>query len=227
MDKLRIAEKNRIVTEIKTLNTSLTRSKATIDRFKGQDKSSFNSTQIEKLTEKIKKDDELLVTLNENLKKIDSGGYDSVINEEIVKNTKQNQKNNDNANRKTKEKNDKKIEEKEKLDSFYKNQRFGGEISKYSLDKETDKYLTNAINIPDYIIANLKEMPSNKGYIWKGIWCFGEMKTKSQYPQILFEKNRNGNMHIHEINETHHCIFEKIGKNNKTLKSKVERATVL
>ena len=221
MDKLRIAEKNRIATEIKTLNTSLTRSKATIDRFKGQDKSSFNSTQIDKLTEKIKKDDELLITLNENLKKIDSGGYDSVINEEIVK------KNNDNANRKTKEKNDKKIEEKEKLDSFYKNQRFGGEISKYSLDKETDKYLTNAINIPDYIIANLKEMPSNKGYIWKGIWCFGEMKTKSQYPQILFEKNRNGNMYIHEINETHHCIFEKIGKNNKTLKSKVERATVL
>jgi hypothetical protein len=226
MEKLRIAEKNKISTEIKTLNASIARSKATIERFKSQDKSSFNSAQIIKLTDKIKNDEDLLITLNQNIKKIDSGDYDSIINEEIAKNTKRNQKNNENADRKTKEKNEKKIEEKEKLDSFYKNQRSNGEISKYSLDKEKDKYLNNIVNIPDYIITNLKDMPSNKGYIWKGIWCFGEIKSKSQYPQILFEKNRGGNMLIHEINETHHCIFEKIGKNNKTLKSKVERNVV-
>ena len=87
-------------------------------------------------------------------------------------------------------------------------------------------YLNNTVNIPDYIIANLKDMPSNKGYIWKGMWCFGDIKSKSQYPQILFEKNRGGNLYIHEINETHHCIFEKIGKSNKTLKSKVERKKI-
>lgn len=226
MDKLRIAEKNRISTEIKSLNSSITRSKATIDRFKSQDRSDFNTAQIIKLTEKIKNDEELLINLTGNIKKIESGEYDSIINEEIAKNTKQNQKNNDNATRKTKEKNDKKIEEKEKLDSFYKSQRSGGEISQYSLDKEKDKYLNNTVNIPDYIIANLKDMPSNKGYIWKGMWCFGDIKSKSQYPQILFEKNRGGNLYIHEINETHHCIFEKIGKSNKTLKSKVERKKI-
>ena len=226
MEKFRITEKNRIISEIRSLNTSITRNKATIDRFKAQDKSTFNLAQISKLTDKIINDEELLISFEEKIKKIDSGQYDSIINEEIVKNTKENQKNAENATRKIKEKKDKKNEDKEKLDSFYKNQRFSGDISKYSLDKETDKYLNNTVNIPDYIIANLKEMPSNKGYIWKGMWCLGEIKSKTQLPLILFEKNRGGNLFIHEINETHHCIFEKNGKNNKTLKSKQKRKTI-
>ena len=102
MDKLRIAEKNRISTEIKSLNSSITRSKATIDRFKSQDRSDFNTAQIIKLTEKIKNDEELLITLTGNIKKIESGEYDSIINEEIAKNTKQNQKNNHQKNKRKK-----------------------------------------------------------------------------------------------------------------------------
>ena len=226
MEKLRISEKNKMLYEIKAINSSITRSKSTIERFKSQDKTPFSSAQIEKLNLKIKNDEELLLSTQGKIKLIESGSYDSVINEEIAKNTKQNQKNSDNANRKIKEKNEKKIEEKEKLDSFYKSQRNGGEISKYSLDKETDKYLNNSVNIPDYIISNLKEMTSNKGYIWKGIWCFGNIKTKTKFPLILFEKNRSGNLFIHEITETFYSIHEKIGKNTKVLISKKERTTI-
>ena len=223
MNKLRIEEKNKVILEFKSLKKVLERNKATIDRFKTQDKTAFNLAQIEKLSEKIKKDEETLLSFEEKIKNIESGAYDSVIEEEIEKNLKKNQKHNDNTNRKIKEKIEKKTEEKEKLDTFYKNQKHGSEISKYSLEKETDKYKTNLVNLPDYIIENLKEMPSNKGYIWKGIWCFGELKSKNQYPLILFEKIRGGNLHIHEISEKYHSIFEKVGKNNKNLISKTEK----
>jgi len=223
MNKLRIEEKNKVILEFKSLKKVVERNKATIDRFKSQDKTAFNLAQIEKLSEKIKNDEETLLSFEEKIKNIESGSYDSVIEEEIEKNLKKNQKHNDNTNRKIKEKNEKKTEEKEKLDTFYKNQKHGSEISKYSLEKETDKYKTNLVNLPDYIIENLKEMPSNKGYIWKGIWCFGELKSKNQYPLILFEKIRGGNLHIHEISEKYHSIFEKVGKNNKNLISKTEK----
>jgi glucan-binding YG repeat protein len=223
MNKLRIEEKNKVILEFKSLKKVVERNKATVDRFKSQDKTAFNLAQIEKLSEKIKKDEETLLSFEEKIKNIESGSYDSVIEEEIEKNLKKNQKHNDNTTRKIKEKNEKKTEEKEKLDTFYKNQKHGGEISKYSLEKETDKYKTNLVNLPDYITENLKEMPSNKGYIWKGIWCFGELKSKNQYPLILFEKIRGGNLHIHEISEKYHSIFEKVGKNNKNLISKTEK----
>ena len=223
MNKLRIEEKNKVILEFKSLKKVLERNKATIDRFKIQDKTAFNLAQIEKLSEKIKKDEETLLSFEEKIKNIESGAYDSVIEEEIEKNLKENQKHTDNTNRKIKEKIEKKTEEKEKLDTFYKNQKHGSEISKYSLEKETDKYKTNLVNLPDYIIENLKEMPSNKGYIWKGIWCFGELKSKNQFTLILFEKIRGGNLHIHEISEKYHSIFEKVGKNNKNLISKTEK----
>lgn len=223
MNKLRIEEKNKVILEFKSLKKVVERNKATIDRFKSQDKTAFNLAQIEKLSEKIKKDEETLLSFEEKIKNIESGAYDSVIEEEIEKNLKENQKHTDNTNRKIKEKIEKKTEEKEKLDTFYKNQKHGSEISKYSLEKETDKYKTNLVNLPDYIIENLKEMPSNKGYIWKGIWCFGELKSKNQFPLILFEKIRGGNLHIHEISEKYHSIFEKVGKNNKNLISKTEK----
>ena len=58
MEKFRITEKNRIISEIRSLNTSITRNKATIDRFKAQDKSTFNLAQISKLTDKIINDEE-------------------------------------------------------------------------------------------------------------------------------------------------------------------------
>ena len=223
MNKFRIEEKNKVILEFKSLKKVIERNTATVDRFKSQDKTPFNLAQIVKLSEKIKKDEEILLSFEQKIRNIESGSHDSVIEEEIEKNLKINQTHADNTNRKIIEKNDKKIEEKENLESFYQNQKRSGEISKYSLEKETDKYKTNLVNLPDYIIENLKEMPCNKGYIWKGIWCFGELKSKTQFPLILFEKIRGGNLHIHEISEKYHSIFEKVGKNNKNLISKTEK----
>ena len=52
-------------------------------------------------------------------------------------------------------------------------------------------------SIPDYILEKLLYMPNNKGYIWKGIFCYGEAPSDSVYKQLMFEKQKNYTI-IHE-----------------------------
>ena len=97
------------------------------------------------------------------------------------------------------------------------------EIQRELYDKEYKRYIDKCNSVPDYIIRNLKEMPSNKGYIWKGLWCFGELPREENANLIMFKKEDNDLMEIHEIDNNFHYIYEKIGKNRKTLLYKIER----
>lgn len=74
--------------------------------------------------------------------------------------------------------------------------------------------------LPDYIRNNLDDMPNNKGYIWRGCWFLGNKKREWNSPLILFEKQRGGVLLINEIDDREHRIFEKRGKERKTLLSK-------
>ena len=71
---------------------------------------------------------------------------------------------------------------------------------------------------------NLKDMPANKGYIWKGRKFHGEKKAMSK-DEIMFEKKRGENLHIIETVTRgyyrYETIHEKIG-NEKRLVSKKE-----
>jgi hypothetical protein len=74
--------------------------------------------------------------------------------------------------------------------------------------------------LPTYIRANLDDMPNNKGYIWRGCWFFGNKKREYNSPLIMFEKQRGGVLYINEIDDREHRLFEKRGKERKTLVSK-------
>ena len=51
------------------------------------------------------------------------------------------------------------------------------------------KYFCNVCNsIPDYILTKLKQMPNNKGYIWRGVYCYGHKKPEKDKPIVMFEK---------------------------------------
>lgn len=73
-------------------------------------------------------------------------------------------------------------------------------------------------SIPNYIIENLRKMPNNKGYIWKGIFHFGLLDAEQPYHiKTFFEKN-NDILYIHEISPNYYKIFKKIDKSsNKEL----------
>ena len=77
MDKLRLTEKNRISNEIKTVEVSLKRSQATLDRLKGQDASVFTKTQIEKLSTLIVEYKKKMDEMEQKIVDVGSGKLDS------------------------------------------------------------------------------------------------------------------------------------------------------
>ena len=44
-------------------------------------------------------------------------------------------------------------------------------------------------SLPEYISRNLKNMPNNKGYIWKSVCYYGHKSANENEPTFLFEKN--------------------------------------
>jgi hypothetical protein len=170
--------------------------------------------KTEELTMIIQNKREEVETLKIKESEIIRGGYDSEIESKTKKENKDQKTILDNNTRKRKEI---KIEK--------ENQQIKLSMSKHikedrTIQKDHNYYYRqfekSKETLPAYIQANLKEMPNNKGYIWRGCWFFGDLKSEHNQPLILFEKCR-GVLNIHEIDKYEHRMFEKIGKNKKTL----------
>jgi hypothetical protein len=65
-------------------------------------------------------------------------------------------------------------------------------------DKEYQNYLEECKKIPRHLKNKLDNMPNNKGFIYNGIWLFGNKKSTSNKIIIMFEKDHNY-IYIHEI----------------------------
>ena len=78
--------------------------------------------------------------------------------------------------------------------------------------------------LPEYMRRNLREMPNNKGYIFRGIQYYGEKRAERNKPTILFEKNR-GVLNIHEITkgEAIKYIKKKTKRSKNKLISSIKR----
>lgn len=74
--------------------------------------------------------------------------------------------------------------------------------------------------LPDYMRENLRTMPNNKGYIWRGCRFYGLLPPETDRwtgevcMDVLFERCR-GVMHIHEVDGYSHRIYTKQGKDPK------------
>lgn len=78
-----------------------------------------------------------------------------------------------------------------------------------------DNYMDRVTSqLPRYMKKNLKEMPNNKGYIFKNVWFYGEL-PRQRKEQIMFEK-RGDILRIHKITEKQIIISEKDQKTGKT-----------
>lgn len=112
-------------------------------------------------------------------------------------------------------------ENQEKLDAFYKKEnqiRREDRILQHQMKKEWEWLCRQDEKLPEYIRANLKKMPNNKGYIWKGIWYFGFLPAeKNNDLLIMFERPMGmQDMLVHEIKqgEFHRIIQKSKTKNN-------------
>ena len=92
-------------------------------------------------------------------------------------------------------------------------------------NSEYYNFIRLCYNVPEYIKKNLKNMPNNKGYIWKGIQLFGE-KPKEEDTVILFENIGHNFIRIHEITKKEYKIYEKKDKEKRKLISKEKRRII-
>lgn len=230
MEELRIREKNIINIKIKDLTSYIKKNDETIIRLSAQDVTDFIPKQIKKLELKTVEYTKELEVFRNRITNISNGSLnqellDSVrANEDII-----NKKTNEKRNKKIEEKTIQKDKEKGNLQISYNVMRSYNpkEPNQWVLKKEFSNFERINNNIPEYMIRNLTEMPNNKGYIWKDLWCFGDLEKEHNQPIILFEKLRNDVMRIHELDSEYYKIFEKIGKNSKRVLISKDKRRIL
>lgn len=188
-----------------------------ISEYSGYIRQLENTTSFnEKINEKIifynEKINELHKTHDIIHNKMNDKKYAQEYLDNKIKSQKQQQK--EKIEKKIKDK-IKKEEELEKQDNF-KRKRRGGGLNQKQLEREYDKYLYNVSSLPKKKQENLKEMPGNKGYIWKNIIFYGKKPPEKKKPEILYEICR-GYMLIHETDENTRKIYKKEGNRNKIL----------
>ena len=223
MEKFRLAEKNKILSEIKLIESLIKRSRESVDRLKGQEDSVFTRTQISKLSTGITEHESRLVELQQKQIDISSGKLDDEIKSQNENLLNKIQKKEEVTNKKKKDKQDEKNNDSELLKKHYeKTNRY--EFSESFWEKEERRYYKNCDSLPQWIRDKLKDMPSNKGYIWRDLWFFGEKYVPFTKNCTMFENLKGGITIIHEIDADYHKIYEKVGRSNtKTLTEKIKR----
>jgi hypothetical protein len=200
MNKLRIVEKNKIKIEIKDLLFLNERDEETIINIKKLANNTFNTNKIDSLKNNIKERKENIIKIEQRLLDLASGFLDKELQNTRIESTKIiNDKYNISKNKKNQKK--KEQEEGKKISQkYYKDTRQNDREFRYynkGIDRETKYYYKKLDTIPEYMIKNLKTMPNNKGYIWRGIYCYGDKPSQDDNHTILFEK-RKGVLTIHE-----------------------------
>ena len=97
------------------------------------------------------------------------------------------------------------------------------QYNKREMDKSWQYFVKSKDSFPEYMIKKLKNMPNNKGYIWKSIYYYGERPAVAGEPVILFETQKEGILVIHEITNTEYKIWHKKGTLKKILYSSTPR----
>jgi hypothetical protein len=97
---------------------------------------------------------------------------------------------------------------------------------KREIEKHWQYFVKTRETIPEYMIKKLKNMPNNKGYIWKNIYCYGERPAVIGEPVILFETQKDGVLVIHETTDKEYKIWYKKGTAKKTLHSCTPRRKI-
>ena len=228
MDQKRIKEKQNITENIRQLRKYIETDEATIARYKQNSNNDFNMTQIDKMTLKNEERQAQIEKSEKRYNDIELGLCDQEINEEYTKISNDiKQKTIETKRKKDIEKEDKKVLEiKSKV--FYDNGKNSDKKFRYTqrdMDKSYQYFLKINDTVPDYMLKKLKNMPANKGYIWRSVFCFGEQKAELNQPLFMFE-TKKGVLITHEWTVTDYNVWEKKENSNRILKHSEKRKVI-
>ena len=229
MDLKRKDYKDKINTEIYTLQKSIELDINMLENLKQQGATSFVKSQITKISDKNNERQTMIDNLYDKIKAVDNGELDQEIISLNLCSTNRHRDEQKAVLQKRRERvEQKKVEY--KVSHTYYREMYQADRKQKNQVKDIDRgflYFQRTCNsVPDYIKRNLKEMPNNKGYIWKGIWCLGELPEENNKFITLFEKQRGGLLIIHEISKYEYKIFHKNGRDRKVLFSVEQRKKI-
>jgi hypothetical protein len=225
MEKHRIYYARQAETELRSLETYKQRTQETIERCR-------NSTAegvIEKighLRTKLEEYDQKIEEKRSEMEEFRSGQRDDQINLIINKQAHELKRKQHENSRKKQEEKEELIKAKKRADHYFQrgdNRNRKRFASNREMGYEFRRFERNCDKIPSYLHRNLKNMPNNKGYIWRGIWLLGNKPSERGQPLIMFERKNKDTLIIHEIDYYKARTYEKKGKARKTLIKTVVR----
>ena len=217
---VRRQEYTRIANDLRYLQTTIKKSEDVILRLRHLPESVFNQTQIAKNKEKNEERQKEKEALEQRLSDLEQGLLDQELQKEVKRETEE-------AAVKTRLTRQRKqaaevIKQAQSVTSkaFYQAGRDSDRKHRYqerSIKRSFQHFVRACNSVPDYMSRNLAEMPSNKGYYWKSVACYGELPSEPGQPTILFDRKRGGVMIIHEFTNKEYRTYEKNGKDRKRL----------
>jgi hypothetical protein len=120
------------------------------------------------------------------------------------------------------------VAKKKKKDETYrvlKKQRrsFNWDKKKYRI--YYNKFLKALDTLPNYMTDNLKTMPNNKGYLWRGVQFLGKRNPIINEPLIVFEKRR-GVLMIRKQYKDRTEVHKKTGKETKLTETIMQKRVI-
>ena len=225
MEQLRIQEKNKTRNDIRMVEKHIETANNTIkhrkETLRADDE--FNMNEIAKLEQRNVERKEQLEQLKKRMTDISEGRMDKEFEQLYTANQKEI---NDKAEIKRLKKQqilEDKQERKQKLSKFYEREKARNRSDKataYEMKRAYKHYLKVCDSIPDYIQKKLDKLPNNKGYIWRGVHCYGSKPSEPGRPVSLFERQRGNIQLTHEWTSTH-C--KGLGTSTKWRTTKIDR----
>ena len=223
MEQRRISERIKVNEELRILNKYNETDLATISRFRGMPKTdNFVVRQLEKLQNQTEERNEKIKSLEDRLEKLNAGQLDDELKEIVDRNLAEIKVKAEATKIKKLSEKTIKASDEQSSKSYYAIEKQGDKMNKSWYFNSAFNYFNKANDtIPDYMKRELNRMPCNTGYIWKGVYCFGERPQTSN--TFTMTDNRKGMKIIHVWDKHYHSIYHKEGKNDEVRISHVQR----
>jgi hypothetical protein len=225
IEKYRLHEINQLSAKIKEYTNSISRMENTnhgITRSGIMDSSYINNFK-EKNFQKMEEYRTLIKEYEKKISDIHKGLYDS----DILKDRKDNSHKIKTSAEAATKKRTQEEKKKKDLEQKYRNNQYSehrkNKDNEYFMRKELEYFYKTVDSIPDNLYNKLKNMPNNKGYIWRDVWFMGELPPEEGEDTMMFEKKERDVMRIHVITSTHYLIYEKYQNYSKKLIYQRER----
>jgi hypothetical protein len=228
MEQERRERINELYDRIRSVEVYKERAEKTVRRLRDSDTHDveYNRRKVASLRESISNWETELEDAQTEISETKAGLRDGDLRRKKNENIRAQKQRQKEADSRVQSRRDEKKRQKEENDQHWKGMKKmwrGERQQKRDMWHELRRFRRNCDNVPDYMRRNLSDMPNNKGYIWRGIWCLGEKPAEPGRPHVMFERKGKDLLIIHESDEYEIRRYEKKGKNRKVLVHKETR----